>query len=132
MCELGSVGVKRVVPSVTVDADSVHRVTLGVIYAPNVTRPSRPRNIVTLGRRRAPSLSLSTRGPGTRRQGVRGPAAQPTLRAFQTSSHGHRRAQSSFTNGNRVLEPSGGRSSDNSSTSNPEPRSTAIISPCGR
>jgi hypothetical protein len=52
--------------------------------------------------------------------------------AFQISSQGHCRAHSRVTNGKLVTDPSGGRTSINSSTTKPQRLRTAIISPCGR
>jgi hypothetical protein len=57
---------------------------------------------------------------------------QRSLRAFQTSSHGHCRAHSKVASGNRVVAPGSGRSSRRSSTSRPQPRSSRIMSPWPR
>ena len=69
-----------------------------------------------------------------RRSAAAGPSGrvQARLRAFQTSSHGQRRAHSRLTipsNGGIGVAPAGGRSSSRSSTSNPLARSRRIQSP---
>ena len=58
-----------------------------------------------------------------------GSSAGYRLRAFQTSSHGHRRAHSAVTMGYRVVASSGGRTSIRSSTSKPLARSSRTQSP---
>ncbi len=57
---------------------------------------------------------------------------QEDLQAFQTSSQGHCGAHSSVTYGYRVVAPGSGRVSCRSSISQPQPRSSRIMSPWPR
>jgi hypothetical protein len=89
---------------------------LPALRAPCVGRVLRSRS-------RAPSSSSSISGLAVCRP------AQRSLRAFQTSSHGHRRAHSRVASGCEAVAPGSGRSSIRSSTSRPQRRSSRIMSP---